>query len=115
MYSDRISLIKKLRVILPPVFTRQYAAQITGNIFTSATLRNLNSQNRGPTTKIKIGKKVCYDRDNFLDWFSNYLIFENNLNNRINTTHYNDSNQIYNANVSQIEILKNIVVMVNYY
>ena len=53
---------------LPPVFTRQLASQKTGGLISAKTLSNLDSLNRGPSVKVRIGSKVGYERANFLQW-----------------------------------------------
>jgi len=53
---------------LPPLFTRQLASQKTGGLISAKTLSNLDSLNRGPSVKVRIGSKVGYERANFLQW-----------------------------------------------
>lgn len=53
---------------LPPVFTRQVAAQKTGGLISAKTLSNLDSLDRGPSVKVRIGTKIGYERASFLEW-----------------------------------------------
>ncbi len=56
---------------LPPVFTREFAAEKTGNIFSAKTLSNIDSSGTGPSVKVRIGKKVGYERESFIQWLKN--------------------------------------------
>jgi hypothetical protein len=62
MYYEETEFFKKLEQILPPVFSRQEAVKFTGSIFSSGTLRNLDSLGKGPKNKVKFGKKVGYEQ-----------------------------------------------------
>lgn len=62
-------LIEKLRNELPPTFTRQFVCEKLGGILTPKTLANLDSLCEGPASRIRIGKKIGYERDDFLTWF----------------------------------------------
>jgi len=53
---------------LPPIFTRQMAAQKTGGLISAKTLANLDSLERGPSVKVRVGTKVGYERASFLQW-----------------------------------------------
>lgn len=61
-------LFEKLEKVLPAVFSRQEICKILGGIFKPKTLSNLDSKGLGPSTKVKIGKKVGYEKDTFLHW-----------------------------------------------
>jgi hypothetical protein len=61
-----------LQRVLPPIFSREEAARLTGGLFTANSLRNLDSKNKGPMLKEKIGKKICYEKDSFLRWLMTY-------------------------------------------
>ena len=62
-----------LRELLPPIFSRETASKMIGGIFTPKTLSNFDAAGRGPRKKIKIGKRVAYQKDDFLDWLQNRI------------------------------------------
>jgi hypothetical protein len=64
---------------MPSIFSRQAASQLIGNIISSGTFRNLDSKKQGPSKKIIIGKKVCYEKKSFIDWLKNYNSNTGNL------------------------------------
>jgi hypothetical protein len=61
-----------LERVLPPIFCREEAARLLGGLFTANSLRNLDCENKGPQVKLKVGKKICYERESFLRWLKNY-------------------------------------------
>ena len=65
-------LFSKLRQSLPPIFSREEAAKHLGGIFRAATLRNIDMRGEGPKLRAKIGKKIAYERDDFIDWLQRY-------------------------------------------
>jgi hypothetical protein len=65
-------LFNKLKESLPLVFSRKEAAKHLGGILKAATLRNLDMRGKGPKVKARIGKKVAYERDDFIDWLQQY-------------------------------------------
>jgi hypothetical protein len=60
---------------LPPVFSREEASRLLGRIISVGHFRNLDCQNRGPTVKVRLGKKICYERDSFIRWLRSYRGF----------------------------------------
>jgi hypothetical protein len=70
MYVNNI--FSQLEKNLPPLFCRKEATRLLGGLFSANSLRNLDSQKKGPGNKIKIGKKVMYEKDSFLNWLRNY-------------------------------------------
>lgn len=60
--------LKKLESELPPIFTRNFISQKIGGIFSAKTLANVDCLGVGPSVKIKIGKKIGYERESFLVW-----------------------------------------------
>lgn len=62
-------LRQKLSNSLPPIFTRQTAAKLLGGLISTGTLANLDCDGKGPPVKIRLGRKVAYERDTFIDWF----------------------------------------------
>lgn len=58
---------------LPPVFTRQVASKAIGGLMSPKTLSNLDSLGDGPPVKIKLGSKVGYERESFVEWLKGKL------------------------------------------
>ena len=67
MFGDEIFL-DQLRKELPPVFTREFASEKIGRIFSAKSMSNADALGTGPAVKVRIGKKVGYERDSFLQW-----------------------------------------------
>lgn len=59
---------KGLEEALPPIFTRKTASRMTGGMFTARTLSNLDAAGKGPASKVRVGKNVIYERQDFIDW-----------------------------------------------
>lgn len=53
---------------LPPVFTRRTAAKLTGGLLAAGTLANLDCRGRGPSGTVRLGRKIAYRREEFVDW-----------------------------------------------
>ncbi len=62
-----------LRNLLPPIFSRETASKMTGGIFTPRTLSNFDAAGRGPKKKVKIGKRVAYEKEDFLNWLQGMM------------------------------------------
>ena len=58
---------------LPPVFTREVAAQAIGGLISVKTMSNEDSLGRGPVGKVRIGSKVGYTREAFMVWLRGKL------------------------------------------
>lgn len=71
-YTDD-DFFKGLEDALPPVFTRKTASKMTGGMFTARTLSNLDAAGRGPSSKVRAGRNVIYERGNFIDWLHTTL------------------------------------------
>lgn len=65
---ERGQLFKKLENSLPAVFSRQEAAKQLGYAISAKTLSNLDAKGLGPSQKLRIGGKVVYEKESFLDW-----------------------------------------------
>lgn len=61
-------LLHKLRQELPPVFTRQQASKLLGGLYAPGTLANFDSRGDGPPRRVRIGRRIGYERDAFLAW-----------------------------------------------
>lgn len=80
-YSDALfskgigsrKFMEDLKNELPPVFTRETASKKLGGLFSPKTLSNLDALHKGPKIKHNVGKKVVYERDDFLSWLGQKL------------------------------------------
>jgi len=66
-----------LRNLLPPIFSRETASKMIGGIFTPRTLSNFDAAGRGPKKKVRIGKRVAYEKEDFLDWLQGMMGMNN--------------------------------------
>jgi hypothetical protein len=101
MYKINSEVFHKLELSMPEIFTREEASRLTGRLVTPNTLRNLDSRKKGPGVSFKAGKKVMYEKTQFINWLRNYcsgislsLPSLNNLSNK-------QSNQYSNQNSYQ--------------
>lgn len=62
------SPLSSLRSSLPPIIPRTRVGELTGGAIAPQTLANLDSQGRGPAGAFLLGRKLCYEREAFLDW-----------------------------------------------
>lgn len=53
---------------LPPVFSRRTASQAIGGLVSSKTFSNLDALRQGPPTRVRMGNRVAYERESFMDW-----------------------------------------------
>lgn len=60
--------ITSLGESLPPIFDRETASKSLAGMLTSKSLSNADMQGKGPKLKMKLGKKIVYERGAFLDW-----------------------------------------------
>lgn len=66
-------IIRKLRSELPPTFARTEVDQLCGGIIASRTIANLQSLGQGPGGAFRVGRKMCLQRDEFLDWLASRI------------------------------------------
>lgn len=59
---------QRLRENLTPTFPRSKVTLLTGGLISSRTLANLDSLGLGPTVRVRIGKIIGYERENFIAW-----------------------------------------------
>lgn len=71
--SKNENFFKGLEEALPPVFTRKTASKMTGGMFTPRTLSNLDAAGKGPSSKVRAGKNIIYEKNDFLHWLHNTL------------------------------------------
>lgn len=50
------------------IVTRTQVPIFTGGAIGDRYLANLDSQNQGPSGRFRIGRKVCYDVQKFVEW-----------------------------------------------
>lgn len=67
-YFGNRDFFKGLEEALPPVFTRKTASKMTGGLFTPRTLSNLDAAGKGPGSKVRVGKNILYEKNDFIDW-----------------------------------------------
>lgn len=67
--------IEEIRRSLPIIFTRETACKLLGGIFTPKTLSNFDAAGNGPRTKQHIGRKVAYNRDDFIEWLEGMFAY----------------------------------------
>lgn len=58
---------------LPPVFSRETASRLMGGILTPKTLSNIDGLGNGPSVKVRLGKKIGYEKHSFIEWLRNKL------------------------------------------
>lgn len=63
------NITQTLQQNLPPIFTRLTAEKLMGGLVDAGTLANLDSAGDGPPVKIRLGRKVAYERSSFIGWF----------------------------------------------
>ena len=71
--ASETTVFEQLERNLPPVFSREEAARQMGGLMKAKTLSNLDAAGNGPWVKIRIRKKVCYERRSFLQWLRQYV------------------------------------------
>ena len=50
------------------VIAREEVKNFTGGGISSKTIANADSEGTGPTSRILIGRRVCYPVSDFIDW-----------------------------------------------
>lgn len=65
-------LYTEIREMLPAVFTRKQAASCLNGLLSAHSLSNLDSLGQGPA-KQRIGRRVMYERETFVDWLENHF------------------------------------------
>jgi len=68
MNISKIRNSTKERVNLPLFITRAKAVEVLGGLYARGTLANMDCRGEGPRVKIRVGGKIAYPRDAFLDW-----------------------------------------------
>ena len=59
-----------LEKALPPVFTRKTASEVIGGLISAKTMSNADALGRGPRERVRVGNRVGYTRDSFLEWLA---------------------------------------------
>ena len=65
-HASETAIFEQLDKNLPPVFSREEAARQMGGLIKAKILSNLDATGNGPWVKIRIRKKVCYERRSLL-------------------------------------------------
>lgn len=77
MSKDYRTSVKEFRNYLeeslPSLFPREKVAELTGGIISYRTMANIDFRKVGPPT-IKVGRKVCYPKADFIEWAVNFYI-----------------------------------------
>lgn len=58
---------------LPPVFTRDVASRCMGGLLSPKSMSNADAMGIGPSVRVRIGKKVAYERASFMTWLRQRL------------------------------------------
>ncbi len=58
---------------LPPVFTRDVASKCMGGLLTPKTMSNADALGTGPSVRVRLGKKIAYERASFMHWLRQRL------------------------------------------
>lgn len=74
MTKDEI--IERIKNELPPIVARRQLGQFTGGLIAPRTLANLDCLGQGPKERIRMGRKVAYPRDAFINWLEGRLEVE---------------------------------------
>ena len=72
-HASETAIFEQLDKNLPPVFSREEAARQMGGLIKAKILSNLDATGNGPWVKIRIRKKVFYERRSFLQWLRQYV------------------------------------------
>lgn len=75
MFVDEV-FFDQLRKELPSVFTREFDSEKIGRIFSAKSMSNADSLGTGPSVKVRIGKKIGYERDSFLQWLRGKMKYD---------------------------------------
>lgn len=87
MLGDEV-FFDQLRKELPPVFTREFASEKIGRIFSAKSMSNADALGTDPTVKVKIGKKIGYERDSFIRCLRGKMKHDEPHVKKENTFHY---------------------------
>ena len=58
---------------LPPVFTRNVASKCMGGLLSAKTMSNADAMGVGPSVRVRVGKKIAYERTSFMTWLRQKL------------------------------------------
>lgn len=70
---EATEFLESLEQRLPAVFDRATASKCLGCTLSPKTLSNADAQGNGPKIKMKLGKKIVYERTAFLEWLRSRL------------------------------------------
>lgn len=58
---------------LPMMFDRDMATKTLGGLLAKRTLANADAAGTGPAVRLKIGKKVMYEKTAFMEWLKSRI------------------------------------------
>ena len=61
-------LFAALEKELPAMFDRGPASKLMGGVLSPKTLSNADAKGTGPGVRMKLGKKIVYERASFISW-----------------------------------------------
>lgn len=71
-YTEEI--IQSLGQTLPPMVDRETACKVLGGVMTVKGFANADKNGTGPQIRAKLGKKIAYPKDSFLEWLRDMMI-----------------------------------------
>ena len=77
-----------MRKELTPVFTREFASEKIGRIFSAKSMSKADALGTGPAVKVRIGNKIGYERDSFIRWLRGKMKHDAPHVKKENTFHY---------------------------
>lgn len=63
-------ILNSVQMGLPSIFPRSSIGELTEGIIHPKTLANLDSLGLGPSKRWRVGRRVFYERDSFMEWFA---------------------------------------------
>lgn len=67
--QQSILSLEDLLAVWPPVLARDRVAEYTGGLISPKSLANLDSLGKGPSRRVKLGRRVGYPARDFAEWF----------------------------------------------
>ncbi len=53
----------------PDCFSREKASELVGGVISPRSLANLDCLGLGPERRLRVGRKIVYTRESFVEWF----------------------------------------------
>jgi len=67
------TLLNDLTSSLPVFVTRQELERLTGGLLNARTMANLDCAGKGPSQRIRYGRKIAYERNVIIEWLTTRL------------------------------------------